>query len=337
LQNEENYRRNFVEDSIRTFATSNKWSFRQLYAVLCESILERKIYKNFESFADAFLPKLLLFRNDKVANIRVSLARCVVNYLIEEYFKQQHKNAQTLSPLILNEIELTMHYLLKDQDSDVKLYMSILKENYNYHNNNSSSVESEENFEEVVGPASVKMNHQENELEKSYEMKESSNFSNNNITKEVLMMETSPPASNVNIANVIYTDDSDDQTSSTNNIKNFNKNSNLIHDEEDDDDEDEIIDKTNLNQLKIVNLEHDLDDDEMASSETSITNLNTTENKNNGADLAASSTSPTMMNGVQEECQVNDDEMIKSNSSESKNSSNSNSSNNNNRNSDEIY
>jgi hypothetical protein len=82
LADDENYKLNFVEDAKRTFADSSKWAMRQLYVVLCEQILTRSVFKSFESFCNDFLPKLLLFRNEKVANIRVLLARVVTTFLM---------------------------------------------------------------------------------------------------------------------------------------------------------------------------------------------------------------------------------------------------------------
>lgn len=84
VEKETNLRRNFIEDAIRTFANSSKWSFRQLYAVLCEQILANNVLGSFETFRDELLPKLLSFRNDRVANIRVLLARVIAKYLLND-------------------------------------------------------------------------------------------------------------------------------------------------------------------------------------------------------------------------------------------------------------
>jgi serine/threonine-protein phosphatase 4 regulatory subunit 1 len=75
-------RRNFVNDVTRSFADSSKWTFRQLYVYLCESLLKNKIYTDLDQFTRDFIVKLLTFRDDKVPNIRVLLARIIKNLIL---------------------------------------------------------------------------------------------------------------------------------------------------------------------------------------------------------------------------------------------------------------
>ncbi len=56
--------------------------FKYRYVVLCESILINKAYSDIEAFSKDFLPKLFAFRNEKVPNIRVLLARVIKNQLL---------------------------------------------------------------------------------------------------------------------------------------------------------------------------------------------------------------------------------------------------------------
>jgi hypothetical protein len=81
-KNSKNYRRNFIDDIIRTFANNNKWSFRQLYVVICDLILKERAYSDINAFCIDFLPKLFSFRNDKVPNIRVCLAKVIANHML---------------------------------------------------------------------------------------------------------------------------------------------------------------------------------------------------------------------------------------------------------------
>ena len=49
---------------------------------MCEQMLTTKACKDKRSFARDFLAKLLLFRNEKVPNIRVLLARLIFNHFV---------------------------------------------------------------------------------------------------------------------------------------------------------------------------------------------------------------------------------------------------------------
>ncbi|CAF0880913.1 unnamed protein product [Brachionus calyciflorus] len=198
LKKRQDYRRNFIDDVIRTFANSNKWTFRQLYVVLCEQILSTKAFNDFELFTRDFLPKLLQYRNERVPNIRVLVARVLSTYIINHELFLNGKSA------LVGELELAIQYFSNDPDSDVRSHFPL-------KNKDNSSLPSYE------------------ELYKT--------------------MDTSDHKNQMDISN------------SSEPMKHDEK---MNHDDEedDDDDEDEIIDKTKINQLKIVNLENEMDDDD---------------------------------------------------------------------------
>lgn len=50
--------------------------------VLCDLILKEKAYSDLNEFCVDFLPKLFSFRNDKVPNIRVLLAKVIANHIL---------------------------------------------------------------------------------------------------------------------------------------------------------------------------------------------------------------------------------------------------------------
>jgi serine/threonine-protein phosphatase 4 regulatory subunit 1 len=58
----------------------NSFSLSTRYTTLCSQILEQNA-DNFQAFSCDFLPHLLSLRNDKVPNIRLSLARVLSNYM----------------------------------------------------------------------------------------------------------------------------------------------------------------------------------------------------------------------------------------------------------------
>jgi serine/threonine-protein phosphatase 4 regulatory subunit 1 len=116
LSSKDVLRHNFIEHVFRSFANSSKWSFRQLFATLCEHILATKAYKSIESFSKDFLPKLLSIRHEKVANTRALLARIISTHILHlDYFRNG-------SCPFADDLEMTIQYLSNDQDSDVKSY-----------------------------------------------------------------------------------------------------------------------------------------------------------------------------------------------------------------------
>ena len=255
------------------------------FVCLCENILTSKAYTSIESYSKDFLAKLLSFRTDRVANIRVLLARVISAHILSlEYF------LNGACPLA-NDLDMTIQYLSNDRDSDVKSYFSwsqnanektslppydeLFKNklndttNSNSSNNNSTNEatnstnsntdESANNSTSGTTDLNLETKNSNfiyncNELEKiDLINNNSSNTSNSASSIEAPSASvTSPSDVNVetntttSVKGVVYDDDDEEEHEN-------------MEEDEDDDDEDEIIDKTKINQLKIVNLEHDSD------------------------------------------------------------------------------
>ncbi|RMZ95186.1 serine threonine- phosphatase 4 regulatory subunit 1 [Brachionus plicatilis] len=194
VKKRQDLRRNFIEDAIRILGNSDKWTLRQLYVMICEQILATNAYNDFELFTRDFLPKLLQYRNEKVPNIRVLVARVLTKYIIN------HELFLTGKSALVGELELSVQFLSSDSDSDVRNYFPQSK------------------------------------------------------TQNCVTQRNDEIKTRVDSANKM-----DISSSSDSNQKQEEKMSQ--DDEDDDDDEDEIIDKTKINQLKIVNLENEIDDE----------------------------------------------------------------------------
>ena len=196
LKKRQDLRRNFIEDTVRILGNSDKWTLRQLYVMICEQILATKAYNDFELFTRDFLPKLLQYRNEKVPNIRVLVARVLTKYIINHELFLNGKSA------LVGELELSIQFLSSDSDSDVKSYFP------KFNTRNCAPVSHDEYKACVDGANKMDI----------------SNSSDSNQRYEEKMSQD--------------------------------------EEEEEEDDEDEIIDKTKINQLKIVNLENEIDDDD---------------------------------------------------------------------------
>lgn len=102
---------------------------------MCENMLKYPDQVDFDAFCRDFLPKLFSFRNEKVPNIRLLLARFISIYLVNnERFEvicqvkpkscndSGHENVEMKSSQLQSELELTIQYLANDKESDVKCY-----------------------------------------------------------------------------------------------------------------------------------------------------------------------------------------------------------------------
>ena len=58
--------------------------FAYRYAYLSDTILTEESDFSLESFSNDFMPKLLAFRNDKVPNVRITLAHVLVTHVINK-------------------------------------------------------------------------------------------------------------------------------------------------------------------------------------------------------------------------------------------------------------
>lgn len=251
IHNEKKYRREFLNDVIGTFATNNRWVFRQMFVFLCENIFKEKAYGDLDELSNDILPKLFSMRDDVVANIRVCLARVVTSYILNiEYF------TNCTNP-ISTELDITIEQLNKDKESDVRMF---------FH------------FEEPAEKTSLP----------AYE--EAINFSNENKENINTALTTSGNSSHLQDYDISSNNDRLNDSLNLISAQTISYGSNEdveIEEEDDDDDDDEIIDTTKVGQLKIVNeIDNDMEDDSDEIIDTSpISRLkeqtkSTTENLN---------------------------------------------------------
>jgi len=90
---------------------SKKWSFRQLFIMVCDNIVQT-VALPVETFEEKLLAPLLNLSNDKVNNVRLTLSRVLSNVLFQKYFEENGRS----------KIEETIKLLTDDQDKDVRSY-----------------------------------------------------------------------------------------------------------------------------------------------------------------------------------------------------------------------
>jgi hypothetical protein len=170
---------------------------------------------------------------------------------------------------------MTIKYLSNDEDSDVKSYFVWAQ------SSNSEKLQAESNSQKD-NLDNQDMNNQNfiyncNELEKIDSNNHLMAASASTEASDVLNKNDEQENKNIYQKNIIYDDDNQGEQE-------------MEEDDDDDDDEDEIIDKTKINQLKIVNLEHDLDDEmdevieshlpaELASEQPKVNGIDTCDEK----------------------------------------------------------
>ncbi|XP_053252503.1 serine/threonine-protein phosphatase 4 regulatory subunit 1 isoform X2 [Podarcis raffonei] len=107
-----------MNELVETFCRCQKWSGRQTFAFICQTIIEDDCLP-MDQFAEHLLPHLLLLASDRVPNVRVLLAKTLRQTLLEkEYFLtcvSAHQEA----------VEQTIVALQMDNDNDVKYFASI--------------------------------------------------------------------------------------------------------------------------------------------------------------------------------------------------------------------
>lgn len=144
---------------------------------MCENMLRHPDQVDFDAFCRDFLPKLFSFRNEKVPNIRLLLARFIATHLmnnerfVEICCQQKPSSSSRSSSLTGNtselgqdsstsggetttaksgnqlqsEMELTIQYLANDKENDVKCYFhtgmqsTSIDESCNNNNNNTNN------------------------------------------------------------------------------------------------------------------------------------------------------------------------------------------------------
>ncbi|XP_075682544.1 serine/threonine-protein phosphatase 4 regulatory subunit 1 isoform X2 [Rhinoderma darwinii] len=103
---------------VEKFCRSPKWSGRQSFVFICQALLEDDCLP-MDQFAMHLMPPLLQLASDRVANVRVLLAKTLKQTLLEkEYFLTSASSHQEA-------VEQTIVALQMDYDNDVKYFASI--------------------------------------------------------------------------------------------------------------------------------------------------------------------------------------------------------------------
>lgn len=184
---------------------------------------------------------------------------------------------------------MTIKYLSNDDDSDVKGY-------FVWAHSDKLQTESKDNHKD--NSDSQHMNNQNfiyncNELEKIDSNNQLMATNASVESGDIVCKNDEQENKNIYQKNIIYDDDNQGEQE-------------MEEDDDDDDDEDEIIDKTKINQLKIVNLEHDLDDEMDEVIETEIANEQPKVNGIEACDEKMSTGAPNQSN----ENNINDSNLV---------------------------
>lgn len=99
-----------LEQLHQKLCQSKKWTFRQLYILICENIVQ-SVALPVDTFREKLLPPLLALAKDKVNNVRLTLARVLSSELFQKYFDGKP-----------SDLEETVELLAGDEDKDVRSY-----------------------------------------------------------------------------------------------------------------------------------------------------------------------------------------------------------------------
>jgi len=97
-----------VYELIDKLSKSNKWSHRQIFVFLCDSLTERQMVP-FQILTDVLLPVLFLLKQDPVPNVRLALARS----LASTFFRYEGLRANATVCQMLESLKA-------DSDKDVR-------------------------------------------------------------------------------------------------------------------------------------------------------------------------------------------------------------------------
>ncbi|GFY61455.1 hypothetical protein TNIN_464931 [Trichonephila inaurata madagascariensis] len=113
------YTKAVLSELTEKFVHSPRWLHRQLYVYICQQIVLEKALSP-DQFAEDALPQLLYLCWDRVPNVRIAIARCLVIVIWPmEVFsdpKSPHRE------LLLQ----TIHTLQSDMDADVRYYANMV-------------------------------------------------------------------------------------------------------------------------------------------------------------------------------------------------------------------
>lgn len=104
----------FLISIAERYAHSKTWRFRHTFALLCSVLLKEQAMGS-EDFASILWPHLLDLSWDPIPNVRILVAKCIVeNLVIDEYFIQEH----------LESLKSVLRRLQADNDGDVRFSAS---------------------------------------------------------------------------------------------------------------------------------------------------------------------------------------------------------------------
>ncbi|XP_041103705.1 serine/threonine-protein phosphatase 4 regulatory subunit 1-like isoform X2 [Polyodon spathula] len=108
----------FMAELVDKFCHCSKWSGRQAFAFVCQSVIEDDCI-SMDLFAEHLLPPLLQLASDPVPNVRVLLAKTLRHSLLEkDYFIHSASSHQEA-------LEQTLVALQMDLDKDVQYFASV--------------------------------------------------------------------------------------------------------------------------------------------------------------------------------------------------------------------
>lgn len=98
---------------------SRKWTFRQLFILVCDNLVLNSAVP-FKTFKEKLFSPLLSLCEDKVNNVRLTLARILSNFQFQTYFYEDENTK--------NELLKTIELLSNDKDKDVRSFFIVTKE-----------------------------------------------------------------------------------------------------------------------------------------------------------------------------------------------------------------
>ncbi|XP_052229357.1 serine/threonine-protein phosphatase 4 regulatory subunit 1-like isoform X1 [Dreissena polymorpha] len=106
-----------INQLIQKFALNSNWARRQIYTLLCSSVVREESLSP-QEFARDMLPSLLDLVKDTVPNVRITLAKTLYSYINNEKYSGCEGHSS------VSEVEEVMSQLRLDSDRDVRFYCS---------------------------------------------------------------------------------------------------------------------------------------------------------------------------------------------------------------------
>ncbi|XP_045192061.2 serine/threonine-protein phosphatase 4 regulatory subunit 1-like isoform X1 [Mercenaria mercenaria] len=129
-----------VNQLLARFARDQKWARRQIFTQLCQAIVREQAVDAVQ-FAKDFLPSLLTMVDDTVPNVRITLAKSLTCYMMNEDYS--HCSGHPCP----EELEKAFKKLQTDSDRDVRYFCSIEA----YRETMAESVEDDGSLDEYPG------------------------------------------------------------------------------------------------------------------------------------------------------------------------------------------